>query len=92
MSVKPITLTVFGKASQKIIANISIAPEALFEYGQISLMNFLINNGIRIASSCSGEGVCKKCVVNENLISCQMTLAEYLNEKNDDTIIIVNYL
>ncbi len=45
----------------------------------ISLMDFLIKNGFRIASSCGGEGVCKKCVVNETLVSCQVSVREFLD-------------
>lgn len=46
---------------------------------QQSLMHFLQQNSIPIASSCRGEGVCKKCQVMENVLSCQISLENYLN-------------
>ncbi len=55
----------------------------------LTLMDFLLKNDIRIASSCSGEGVCKKCIVNESIISCQISLLEFL--KSNQTV-IVSYL
>lgn len=43
------------------------------------LMDFLRSNSIPIASSCRGEGICKKCKVNSEILSCQLTLAEFLS-------------
>jgi len=86
------SITIVGNASLTTIAILPITSEIYQKYKTLSLMKFLIDHGIRIASSCSGEGVCKKCVVNNHLISCQITLEQYLNEKNDDNIITINYL
>lgn len=86
------SITIVGNASLKTIAVLPITSEIYQRYKTLSLMNFLIDHGIRIASSCSGEGVCKKCVVNNHLISCQITLEQYLNQQNNDMIITINYL
>lgn len=45
---------------------------------QQKLMAFLREHGIPVASSCDGEGVCRKCVVNGECLSCQTTLAQFL--------------
>lgn len=67
-------ITVFGKASQKVVATLEIEQE-----GEI-LMFFLMRKGLPIASSCAGEGVCKKCVINQDILSCQLTVADWLRE------------
>jgi Na+-transporting NADH:ubiquinone oxidoreductase subunit NqrF len=41
-------------------------------------MNFLISNKITIASSCNGVGSCQKCIVNKSILSCQLTLSNFV--------------
>lgn len=55
-----------------------------------SLMDFLRSIGIPIASSCYGEGVCKKCLINEDIVSCQLKVKDFIqiSEKYNDTISI----
>lgn len=55
------------------------------------LMDFLRENGITIASSCAGEGVCKKCVIQNDWLSCMMTLEEFLQRQPDGKV-FVSYL
>ena len=55
------------------------------------LLTFLRSNGITIASSCDGEGVCKKCVIQEGWLTCELTLEEFL-KRRPDGIIEVAYL
>jgi len=58
-----------------------------------SLMDFLRSKSFPIASSCYGEGICKKCVINLNgneEISCQISLKSLTINKTN--IIIVDYL
>ncbi|MES2529345.1 MAG: hypothetical protein V4598_19815 [Bdellovibrionota bacterium] len=55
------------------------------------LLHFLRGNGITIASSCDGEGVCKKCVIQNGWLTCEMTLEEFLKCRPDG-IIEVAYL
>ena len=68
-------IIVKGLASQKIIKVIPIQDNLSTT---LILMNFLIENGITIASSCSGVGSCKKCFINCTLLSCQLTLLEFI--------------
>lgn len=56
-----------------------------------NLLGYLREKEFPIASSCSGEGVCKKCVVNKNqILSCSLTVGEYLKEHGNK--ISVSYL
>lgn len=71
MSLK--SLTIKGSASQKSTTLTPLSSEL-----ELSLMDFLIKHGFTIASSCSGEGICKKCVVNDDLISCQIKVKDCL--------------
>ncbi len=44
------------------------------------LMDFLRAHGIPVASSCAGDGVCRKCVVNGEVLSCQLTVEQFLKD------------
>lgn len=55
------------------------------------LLNFLRKKGITIASSCDGEGVCKKCDIQNGWLTCEMTLEEFLQRQPDGKI-FVGYL
>jgi len=55
------------------------------------LLNFLRHKGITIASSCDGEGVCKKFDIQNGWLTCEMTLEEFL-QRQPDKKIIVSYL
>ena len=81
-------IIVAGLASQKIIKIISIQEGLPTD---LSLMNFLINNGITIASSCSGVGSCKKCLINYSVLSCQITLRNFL-DNNPFPRVEISYL
>lgn len=48
-----------------------------------SLLNFLMEKKVTIASSCAGAGTCKKCVINSTILSCQISLREFLEENMD---------
>lgn len=58
---------------------------------RLDLLTFLRGKGITIASSCDGEGVCKKCVIQEGWLTCELTLEEFL-KRRPDGIIEVAYL
>ncbi len=77
-------LTVQGLASQKESSLIVTVDDLT-----LSLIDFLIKNQIPVASSCSGEGICKKCVINEEILSCQITVKEFLLKKIN---VKINYL
>jgi Na+-transporting NADH:ubiquinone oxidoreductase subunit NqrF len=56
-----------------------------------TLLFFLRKNNVTIASSCDGEGVCKKCVIQNDWPTCKLTLKEFL-QRQPNGIIIVGYL
>ncbi len=56
-----------------------------------NLLIFLRSKGITIASSCDGKGVCRKCTIQNDWLTCEMTLEEFFQRQNDKKIII-NYL
>lgn len=58
---------------------------------RLSLMNFLMANKITIASSCGGEGTCKKCIVNQTQLSCQILIKDFLSDR-DTARVEISYL
>jgi ferredoxin len=72
----PIELKVQGLASRKEVASFAFAQAS--DIPHLSLMDFLRDNKIPIASSCFGEGVCRRCKVNDGLLTCQVSVYEYL--------------
>lgn len=84
-----------GLASQKSLMTFSKSEWPI----EISLMEFLISKGFPIASSCNGEGQCKKCVINEDILSCQVKQTDALHnlniseeEFNNEIVITISYL
>lgn len=43
-----------------------------------SLLDFLKSKNIPIASSCNGEGVCKKCMIQNEILTCQISIKEFI--------------
>ena len=78
-------ITVRGLASGTVVA--SFAVQSPYD----NLMDFLRAQGVTIASSCGGEGVCRKCVINGDLISCQFNVEQFL-ERFPDGVVTVSYL
>jgi Na+-transporting NADH:ubiquinone oxidoreductase subunit NqrF len=66
-------INLYGKASQREF-KLAIKTEDL----DLTVLAFLQKNQFPIASSCSGEGVCKKCIINQDTLSCKVTVAEWL--------------
>lgn len=56
-----------------------------------NLLDWLRSKDITMASSCDGEGVCKKCVIQNDWLTCMMTLEEFL-QRQPDHMIKVYYL
>lgn len=79
-------ITLHGRASQK-----DYILEVLPEHYDLTLMDFLRLKGFTIASSCSGAGVCKKCVIQDGILSCRPAVSEFLKERPDG-LVIVDYL
>ena len=85
-------INIFGRASQKIVKSISITDDLKELHQYSSLMTFLLSEGVTIASSCSGAGVCRKCVINDSELSCQISFLDFINYKNHDILIEISYL
>ena len=77
---------VFGQASHTEIKTIELSKSDLDK----TILEVLQENGIPIASSCMGEGICKKCVINDNILSCFKLAKEIQNWK--DPTIYIGYL
>ena len=56
-----------------------------------TLMDFLRQHKIPVASSCFGEGVCRRCKVNETILSCQVSVQELFSAA-EDCQITIDYL
>ncbi len=72
ITVKLQTLIYKGIASQKSLVTIKLSDLNPKD----TLLSIAEKNNIPIASSCGGEGVCRKCVINGNYLSCLTTLAK----------------
>ncbi len=90
-------IIIFGRASQKDIMKIEVKPEDLDK----NLMDYLRENSLPIASSCAGKGQCKHCVINGLLLSCSVTVKEFLRNSSqpldarcepDQALVTIDYL
>lgn len=89
MNYPDLTITVFGKASNKQVAKLIVTDSEL----DLTLMDFLRARGIPVASSCYGEGVCRKCVVfihDKEHLSCLLTVKIFLAQYG--AILSISYL
>lgn len=50
------------------------------------LLYWLRKQGVMIASSCDGEGVCKKCGIQNGWLTCELTLRTFLERQPDGKI------
>lgn len=83
-------LIIYGRASQKEIKRIPIAPAD----ESINLMELLLSNGIPVASSCNGDGVCLKCIATvngEKVLTCQTDIQGIMLD-HDSVTLILSYL
>jgi ferredoxin len=76
---------IHGKSSDKKL-------EILLEKKDLesNLLTFLQKKGFPIASSCRGEMVCQKCILSTGILSCSLTLDEFLTQYGNT--IEVDYL
>lgn len=58
---------------------------------ELNVLQFLRQQKIPIASSCFGEGVCKKCLFNQDQLACQVLLRD-LFDQDEQTTIEISYL
>lgn len=56
-----------------------------------TMLHFLRKKGVTIASSCEGEGVCKRCDIQNGWLTCRLTLETFL-ERQPDGKIFISYL
>ncbi len=66
-------ISLYGKASKREYT-LAVKTEDL----ALTVLEFLQKNQFPIASSCSGEGVCKKCIINQDTLSCLVTVSDWL--------------
>jgi Na+-transporting NADH:ubiquinone oxidoreductase subunit NqrF len=57
---------------------------------QSSVLAFLQLNNIPIASSCGGKRACETCTINGSLLSCAITLEDFISKHGK--VIEVDYL
>lgn len=79
-------LILYGSASQKIIKTFELENKDIDDE---SLLQFLMKHKIPIASSCLGEGICKKCVVtnhDKKLLACTLSLSELFSTSDSETL------
>lgn len=69
-------IIVFGKASNKELINDQLSNI------DVNLMEWLRSKKIPLASSCNGEGICKKCVINTDILACKVKLTDLVNAQN----------
>lgn len=62
-------IKVLGLASQKTKTFV-ISEDDL----ELSLLVFLQKHEVPVASSCSGEGVCEKCMLSDGRLSCKLIM------------------
>lgn len=61
---------VWGKASQKKVGEFPITDPTE------NLLFFLMRHNVPVASSCAGDGVCKKCLTSDGELSCRLSVGE----------------
>ena len=81
-------IDIYGSASKKLLIRRELSIQDL----NISLMSFLQNLGLPIASSCQGDGICRLCVVNEKVISCKTSVRELPVDENGVRKVSIGYL
>lgn len=79
-------ITIVGMASNTT-KTLDVTPADLEEI----LLYWLRGKGITIASSCDGEGVCKKCSIQNGWLTCELTLETFFKRQPDGKI-FVGYL
>lgn len=50
------------------------------------LLKWLRKHDVTVASSCDGEGVCRKCSIQNDWLTCLTSLREFLEMEKDATV------
>lgn len=85
-------IKIFGNASKSLIKEFNLNNHS---QPDMNLMDFLRKNSIPIASSCAGEGICKKCGVlieEQQILSCLITLEQIFEKAPSPVTIKISYL
>lgn len=45
-----------------------------------TMLDFLTQKKLPIASSCSGRAICRKCITHDGLLLCQYKVREYIDK------------
>lgn len=74
-------IQIIGGASGKI-RELEFTEEEL----QLDLLTWLRSRKVTVASSCDGEGICKRCKIQNDWLTCMLTLEEFLKRQPDGKI------
>lgn len=55
-----------------------------------TMLDFLTQKKLPIASSCSGRAICRKCITQDGLLLCQYKVSEYISKFGDQ--VMIDYL
>jgi Na+-transporting NADH:ubiquinone oxidoreductase subunit NqrF len=84
------TLKVVGEASKKLVQEFRLDTLDMSEAQ--GMMGWLRGHKIPIASSCYGDGVCRRCKITKDdqseILSCMTTLYELFGDSKEVTIYI----
>lgn len=75
-------VNIWGKASNKLICSKKVSNDEVNENALV----WLRNQNIPIASSCNGDGVCKKCVINNNVCYISCRKFDYFYSRNSKSV------
>jgi len=79
---------VMGLASNSVVAEFKLQENEM----DSDLLTLLRDRGIPIASSCYGDGVCQKCLINGDLMACMTSPRELLTRGSNKVQISISYL
>ena len=77
-----------GVASQSTIKELKVTDSNL----GIDLLPLLQSENIPIASSCMGDGVCQKCMVNTDKLACELSPRGLSFNAAGEAFIFIDYL
>lgn len=68
-------LKILGSASNSLIKIITVSEQD----DSKTILELLQENEIPVASSCMGEGVCERCIINDSVLSCLSLVSEIMS-------------
>ena len=82
-------LEILGKASGKTVKIWRFLDES--QIPNLSVLEFLRKEKVPMASSCFGEGICQKCVFNNDQLGCQIQLRDLFTQSTQ-ALVEIDYL